>query len=86
MIVIYPSYCYHCRVVFSYHFYLRPFVFLPQVVHHFWVSVPTHVIWHVDSCLLHYVLLIVHIGSWLSVACSVLTIDYLELLGLRQVR
>lgn len=55
-------------------------------MHHFWVPVPMHVIWHVDSCLLHYVLLIVHIASWLSVACSILTIDYLELLGLRQVR
>ena len=60
-------------------------MFLPQVVHHTWVPTPSHTIWHEDSALLHCILLIVHIVSWLSIACSVLTIDYLELLGIKQV-
>ena len=56
-----------------------------QIIYQFWVSTPAHTLWQSDSSLLYYVLVVVHIASWISIACSVFTIDYLELLGIKQV-
>ena len=66
--------------------FLSPLFSLPsQFIYHFWQSTPTHTLWACNNCLLTYCLKAVHTVCWLSLACSLFTIDYLELLGIKQV-
>jgi hypothetical protein len=46
---------------------------------------PSLALWHWDNSVLVLLLLLLHLMSWLSIACSIFTIDYLELLGIKQV-
>ena len=61
------------------------FFSLSQFIHHFWVSTPSHALWSCQGYLLVLGLKAVHCVCWLSIACSLFTIDYLELLGIKQV-
>lgn len=56
-----------------------------QFIYHFWCPTPSFSIWRLDSCFLSCVLIFLHLVCWLSIACSLFTIDYLELLGLKQI-
>lgn len=56
-----------------------------QFIYYFWESTPAHSLWHYDTSVLHYILVTIHVASWISIACSVFAIDYLELLGIKQV-
>ncbi|CAI8010222.1 Nurim [Geodia barretti] len=55
-----------------------------QLIHHFWTPTPAHTLWECHGYLLTLSLKAVHSGCWLSIACSLFTIDYLELLGIKQ--
>ena len=59
-------------------------VFL-QFIYHFWQATPSHTLWECNSNILNLSLKAIHTLCWFSVACSLFTIDYLELLGIKQV-
>ena len=56
-----------------------------QIVNSFWQITPNYVIWSSNSRTLNLILMVVHTACWMSIATSVFTIDYLELLGVKQV-
>ena len=60
-------------------------MFIVQIVNSFWQITPNYVFWYSDSRPLNLFLMVVHMACWMSIACSVFTIDYLELLGIKQV-
>ncbi len=84
---------YSCNVVCDlleythHHQWLPPFIPPPslQLISYLWCSTPHNTLWESDSGVLHLALAIVHLACWISISCSVFTIDYLELLGIKQV-
>ena len=56
-----------------------------QIMNSFWQVTPDYVIWSSYSRTLNLILMVVHTACWMSIATSVFTIDYLELLGIKQV-
>jgi hypothetical protein len=56
-----------------------------QFTYHFWQSTPSHTLWECNSTILVLSLKAIHTLCWFSVACSLFTIDYLELLGIKQI-
>jgi hypothetical protein len=55
-----------------------------QFINHFWQSTPSHSLWDCQGYSLSLFLKAIHSLCWLSIACSLFTIDYLELLGIKQ--
>ncbi|XP_064399434.1 nurim-like [Halichondria panicea] len=55
-----------------------------NLISYLWCSTPHNTLWESDSGVLHLALAIVHLACWISISCSVFTIDYLELLGIKQ--
>ena len=55
------------------------------MVNYFWCTTPSYTLWQTDIRLVHVILLVIHTASWMSIACSLFYIDYLELLGIKQV-
>ena len=56
-----------------------------QIMNSFWQVTPNYFIWSSNSRPLNLLLMVVHTACWMSIATSVFTIDYLELLGIKQV-
>lgn len=58
-----------------------------QVIHYFWQPLPSLTLWQLseEDRNLILVLLITHLLCWVLIASSVFTIDYLELMGFKQV-
>jgi len=68
---------------------LRTLGLLPllQFIHHFWEPVSSRALWHVESSEVTVLLLLaLHLLCWVLIASSIFTIDYLELIGIKQVR
>ena len=59
-----------------------------QVIYRLWQPLPDYQLWHCggDYTIVLLVLSILHLLAWVSIACSVFALDYLELLGIKQVR
>ena len=56
-----------------------------KVMYNLWQATPSHAVWWCESRFLSLLLQALHLLAWLSVCCSVFTLDYLELLGIKQV-
>ena len=58
-----------------------------QVIHNFWQPISDHYLWDcgIRSWAFYTVMATVHLLCWLSISCSVYVMDYLELIGVKQV-
>ncbi len=77
----------HVFIAFQVYLYFIVYVFLlVQVIHHFWQPISSHTLWHLESnSMVVAMLLVLHLMCWVLIAASIFTIDYLELLGIKQV-
>ena len=59
-----------------------------QFIYHFWEPTPRHTLWSMsmEGGVVFYGMVLLHGLCWVSIACSVFFIDYLELVGIKQVR
>ena len=60
-------------------------VIFVQVVEVFWRSTPIYYAWRLDSTIVLYIMIVVHMLAWLQMLCSLFHLDHLELFGIKQV-
>lgn len=65
--------------------YICSTCFVINVINYLWTPYSSQTLWRLESYSLVLVFLMVHLLCWLSIACSLFAIDYLELLGIKQI-